>query len=70
MRPGAMNRNTATFLNVTNNTDIDDTLLSVQSELAKVVELHETYEKEKDMMGMRHVDYIIIPKKSRTINTW
>lgn len=64
MRPGSKNRNTASFMNIKNNTDIDDTLFSVQSDLAKVVELHETYEKENDMMGMRHVDHIIIPKKS------
>lgn len=64
MRPGATNRNTAAFMRITNNADVDDTLFSVQSDLAKVVELHETYEKENDMMGMRHVDYVVIPSKS------
>lgn len=64
MRPGATNRNTAAFMHITNNTDADDTLFSVQSDLAKVVELHETYEKGNDMMGMRHVDFIVIPSKS------
>ncbi len=64
MRAGAQNRNSAAFMKITNNMDIDDTLFSVQSDLAKVTELHETYEKENDMMGMRHVDYLIIPSKS------
>ena len=64
MRPGSMNRNTAAFMSITNNMDVDDTLYSVQSDLAKVVQLHETYEAENDMMGMRHVDFIVIPSKS------
>jgi copper(I)-binding protein len=51
-------------MKITNNMDIDDTLFAVQSNLAKVTKLHETYEKENDMMGMRHVDYLIIPSKS------
>lgn len=64
MRPGVQNRNSAAFMKITNNTDIDDTLYSVSSDLAKVVEVHETYERENDMKGMRHVDYLIIPSKS------
>ena len=63
-RPGAINRNSAAFFSITNKMDQDDTLYSVESDVAKVVELHETYEKENDMMGMRHVDYIIIPARS------
>ncbi len=64
MRPGSMNRNTAAFMKINNNMDVDDTLYAVSSDLAKVVEIHETYEKENDMMGMRHIDYLVIPKNS------
>lgn len=64
MRPGSINRNTAAFMKITNNMDIDDTLYAASSDLAKVVEIHETYKKENDMMGMRHVDYLVIPKNS------
>ena len=64
MRPGSMNRNTAAFMKITNNMDVNDTLYAVSSDLAKVVEIHETYKKENDMMGMRHVDYLVIPKNS------
>ena len=64
MRAGAKNRNSAAFMKITNNMDIDDTLFSVQSDLSKVTEIHETYEKENDMMGMRHLDYLVIPGKS------
>lgn len=64
MRPGSANRNTAAFMTITNNMDVDDTLYAVSSDLAKVAQIHETYKKENDMMGMRHVDYIVIPSKS------
>ena len=64
MRPGSMNRNTAAFMSIKNNTDTDDTLFAASCDLAKVVEIHETYEKENDMMGMRHIDYLVIPKNS------
>ena len=37
---------------------------AVSTDLAKVAQIHETYKKENDMMGMRHVDYIVIPSKS------
>ena len=64
MRPGIINRNTAAFMTITNNMTVDDTLFSVSSDLAKVTELHETYSRENDLMGMRHVDYLVIPSKS------
>ena len=64
MRPGSANRNTAAFMTITNNMDMDDTLYAVSSDLAKVAQIHETYKKENDMMGMRHVDFIVIPSKS------
>jgi len=64
IRPGVVNRNTAAFMRITNNTEIDDTLFTASSDLAKVVEIHETYTRDNDMKGMRHVDYLIIPHKS------
>ena len=41
IRPGAKDRNTAVFMTITNNTDLEDTLFSAGSNLAKVVEIHE-----------------------------
>ena len=64
MRPGVANRNSAAFAKITNNTDIADTLFAVSSDLAKVVEIHETFSKENDMKGMRHIDFIVIPGNS------
>lgn len=64
MRPGAENRNTAAFMTITNNTKYNDTLFSASSDIAKVVELHETFTRENDLKGMRHVDFIPIPANS------
>jgi copper(I)-binding protein len=63
-RPGIKNRNTAVFLKITNNTSADDTLYGANSQIAKVVEIHETYEKGNDMKGMRQVENLIIPAGS------
>ncbi len=47
--------NGAFYLNVVNNSKNDDTLLSAASDACGVVELHEMYMKENDVMGMRPV---------------
>lgn len=60
IRPSASGTNTALFFRVYNNTGQADTLYDAASEMAKKVEVHETYIKEGDMMGMRHVDYVVI----------
>jgi hypothetical protein len=64
MRPGVENRNTAAFMNIRNNTNIDDTLFVVSSDISKIVELHETFTTENEMKGMRHVKQIAIPAKT------
>lgn len=64
MRPGVKDRNSAAFMKITNNTDSPDTLFSIKSDLAELVELHETYVKEGDMKGMRHIDNLMIPANS------
>lgn len=53
--------NGAFYMNVVNNTNEDDTLLSATSEACGVVELHEMYMKENDVMGMRPVPGGTIP---------
>lgn len=64
MRPGVKNRNSAAFMKITNNTNSPDTLFSIKSDLAQLVELHETYVKEGDMKGMRHIELLPIPANS------
>ncbi len=64
-RPGALNRNSALYFEIYNNTDRNDTLYDVKSDLAKVVQIHETYEKGNNMKGMRHVEFVEIPARSK-----
>ena len=64
IRPGVKERNTAAFMRISNNSDIEDTLFAANSNLAKVVEIHETFSRENDLKGMRKVDFVIIPSRS------
>ena len=53
--------NSGMFAAIINNTAEDDSLLSVESDAAELVEVHETYKMDNDMMGMRQVPYLAIP---------
>lgn len=64
MRPSAKGMNSAIFLTIKNNSSNTDTLYSVESDIAELVEIHETYKVNKDKMGMRHVDEISIPSET------
>lgn len=60
IRPANAGTNSALFFTIINNTDKPDTLYGASSSLAEVTEVHETYQKGADMMGMRHVDMVEI----------
>ena len=60
IRPANAGTNSALFFTLINNTDKPDTLYNASSALAEVTEVHETYQKGADMMGMRHVDMVEI----------
>ena len=60
VRPAAKNRNTGIFFNVVNNTNQKVTLFKAKSTVAEKTEIHETFKKNNDMMGMREVDYIVV----------
>lgn len=64
IRVAASGSNTALFFEVINKSDKPDTLLSAESNLSEVVEVHETFKRENDMMGMRKVKFVVIPPKS------
>ncbi len=64
IRPASTGTNTAFFGTIMNHTDVNDTLLSASFEGAEVVEIHETYMKEEDMMGMRRIEFIAIEENS------
>lgn len=61
VRLAGKGRNTALFVDIVNGTQIDDTLLSVESDIAELVEIHETYKRENNMMGMRQVQFVALP---------
>lgn len=64
IRPSAEGTTTAFFGMIMNHTDVNDTLIGVSSNLAENTELHESYKKEGDMMGMRHIDSLPVDANS------
>jgi len=59
MRSSSQRTNTAFFAEVKNSSSVADTLYKVSSLLAKLVQIHETYE-ENGMVGMREVKMLEI----------
>ncbi len=65
VRPAAQGSNSALYFVIENKENKADTLISAEFKLAGVVEIHETYKKDNDRMGMRAVDFIAVPAKSK-----
>lgn len=65
VRVAAQGANTALFFVVENAGGKPDTLISAESKIADIVEVHETYSKGNDMMGMREVKFVEVPPKSK-----
>lgn len=63
-RPASEGRMSAAYFLITNYEEEPDTLLSVQSDVARLVEIHESYEREEGMMGMREIPQLEIPARS------
>ena len=57
-----VSKNTAGFLSIKNNSDKDIKLTKIESDISEVVELHNML-MENEMMVMRPVDFILVPKK-------
>ncbi|NPB02800.1 MAG: copper chaperone PCu(A)C [Thermotogae bacterium] len=64
-RPGMEGGNSAVYFTVKNESDKPDTLYgaSVVEDVAEKVELHETYDAGDGKLGMRHVDFVVVPAK-------
>jgi copper(I)-binding protein len=60
-RPGAEGRMSAGYFLITNYAAVDDTLISVHSDAARLTEVHESYDRGDGMMGMREVPELIVP---------
>lgn len=63
-RPGAEGRMSAAYFLVSNFNMEDDKLLSVDTDVARTAEVHESYEREEGMMGMREVPQLDLPAQS------
>src|SRR5699024_5589957 len=66
-RPAGKEATSAAYFTIKNGTDTADTLLSIQTDAANMAEIHETYEGEDGMMGMRPATTIIIQPDSSFI---
>ena len=63
-RPGMEGRMSAAYFLITNYTDAADTLVSIETEAADAAEVHESYEREEGMMGMREITELELPSQS------
>ncbi|RPI75322.1 MAG: copper chaperone PCu(A)C [Ignavibacteriales bacterium] len=63
MRNASEGMNTGLFFDIKNNGTEPDTLYKAESDLAELVQIHETY-RNGDMMGMREVKNIVIEPDS------
>lgn len=62
-RPGREGGVSAVYMNILNGTSQADTLISLSSPVAGMAEVHETYEQEEGMMGMRPAGTVITPAR-------
>ncbi len=63
IRPSSKGMNSALYFDVKNSSDDPAALYKVESDIAKLVEIHETYQ-NGDKMGMRKVESVVIKGKS------
>lgn len=64
MRPGAKDGNSAVYADIINHSDRPDTLYGISTDLSNVAQVHETFKKEDETMGMRHIDFIEVDANS------
>lgn len=62
-RPGTESGNSAIYMNILNASSVADTLISISSPVARMTEVHESYEQEEGMMGMRPVETVVVPAR-------
>lgn len=64
-RPAQQGGTTAAYFTVQNDSEEADTLLSVHSAIAELAQIHESYETEDGLMGMREVPMLIFQPEER-----
>ncbi|WP_421773462.1 copper chaperone PCu(A)C [Gracilimonas sp.] len=60
VRPAASGGTSAAYFVYTNSLDKADTLLSIEADFAEMVQVHESYETEDGMMGMREQKEVVV----------
>jgi len=60
VRPGNAGMMTAAYFTINNGTGAADTLLSIQSNVTNDTQIHESYEMEGGLMGMREIGQVLI----------
>ncbi len=65
-RPGSKEASSAIYFSVINKNGKADTLLNVKSRIAEKTELHESFRKSNDRIGMRQVKFVPVPANSKT----
>ncbi len=65
VRPAARGANSALYFVLQNNGSKPDTLIGAESKLADIVEVHESYKRDNDRMGMREVKLVAIAANSK-----
>lgn len=63
-RPGSEGATSGAYFLITNYDESPDSLVAVNSDIARTVEVHESYEREEGMMGMREIPALEIPAQS------
>ena len=66
-RPGSENGVSAIYMTILNGSAESDSIISINSPVARMVEIHETYEREEGMMGMRSAESTRIPARDALI---
>ena len=64
VRPAVKGANSALYFVLQNNGSKPDTLIGAESKLADIVEVHESYKRDNDRMGMRPAGKLVINPKS------
>ena len=57
--------NSAMYFTIVNNGSKADTITGVESKIADIVQIHETFKRDNDRMGMREVKLVTVPPKSK-----
>jgi len=63
-RPASEGRTSAAYFLITNFGEAADSLLAVETDVSQNAEIHESYEREENMMGMREIGKVEIPGQS------